>query len=304
MGAVGLGDLTGELAALGGALLWAIASSIYAQLGKQVSPLLLNLTKGVIAITLLCLTILVRQDLQPDTTPQAIAFLAVSGAIGIGLGDTAFFESLNCLGARRGLLLESLAPPMAALIALITLRELLGLNAWIGILLTVVGVAWVVIERTPKNLAVNFRPGRGILFGLLAALGQASGAVLSRAALSETNISPLWSSLIRLIGGGLVLMIWIGFTQHRSKIGQIWRSPRLLGIIATTSFLGTYLGIWLQQTALKFTAAGIAQALNSTSPLFIIPIAIWMGDRVSPRAVLGVVVSLSGIWLLFFSRIG
>jgi len=37
--------------------------------------------------------------------------LAVSGAVGIGFGDTMFFESINRLGARRSLLITILAPP-------------------------------------------------------------------------------------------------------------------------------------------------------------------------------------------------
>ncbi|MBF2035266.1 MAG: EamA family transporter [Leptolyngbyaceae cyanobacterium T60_A2020_046] len=112
-----LDTFRGEVAALAAALIWATASAGYAALGKSVPALVLNLAKGLIAIGLILITLLIRQDFMPDTTPTAIALLMLSGAIGIGLGDTAYFESLNCLGARQGLLLESLAPPIAALIA-------------------------------------------------------------------------------------------------------------------------------------------------------------------------------------------
>ncbi|MFO7089320.1 EamA family transporter, partial [Arthrospira platensis PCC 7345] len=57
----------------------------------------------------------------------------------------------------------------------------------------------------------------------------------------------------------------------------------------------------LQQTALKFTAAGIAQTLTSTSPLFVLPIAIAMGDRVSWRAILGALVAIFGVAMLFLA---
>ncbi|MBF2078684.1 MAG: DMT family transporter, partial [Synechococcales cyanobacterium T60_A2020_003] len=235
----------------------------------------------------------------PDTTPTAIALLMLSGAIGIGLGDTAYFESLNCLGARRGLLLESLAPPIAALIAWMFLDESLSLDAWLGIGLTVLGVAWVVFERTPDTPDFQTRPRPGIIFGLIAAFAQASGAVLSRSALVGSNISPLWSMLIRIIAGVLVLLVLVTVRNQSAAFWTIRRSHRLIGIIALTAFFSTYLAIWLQQTALKFTAAGIAQALGATSPLFVIPIAMAMGDRVSPRAVLGVLVAIAGVWLLF-----
>jgi drug/metabolite transporter (DMT)-like permease len=63
--------------------------------------------------------------------------------------------------------------------------------------------------------------------------------------------------------------------------------------------IGTYFGIWLQQTAFKFTAVGIAQALSATSPLWVLPFAVWSGDKLSCRSVLGVVLALMGISLLF-----
>ncbi len=296
---LGLDTVRGEVAALAAALIWAIAAAIFTMLGKSVSALILNLMKGIIAIGFILVTLFLRQDFMPDTNLTAIALLMLSGAIGIGLGDTAYFESLNCLGARRGLLLESLAPPIAALIAWVFLDESLSINAWLGIGLTVLGVAWVVIERTPDIPDFQTRPRPGILFGLIAAASQASGAVLSRGALVGSNISPLWSMLIRIVAGVLVLLVLVTVRRQTTEFWNLRRSPRLLGIITLTAFFSTYLAIWLQQTALKFTAAGIAQALGATSPLFVIPIAIAMGDRVSPRAVLGVLVAIAGVWLLF-----
>lgn len=67
------------------------------------------------------------------------------------------------------------------------------------------------------------------------------------------------------------------------------------------AFLGTYLAIYLQQTALKYSATGIAQALTSTSPLFVLPLAAALGDRVSLRAVGGAVVALVGVGLLVYA---
>ena len=294
-----MSDFRGEIAALGAAFIWAVASFIYVGLGKRMSPLVLNFTKSTIAIGFILLTLLLRGDISPNMPPLSVGLLFLSGVLGIGFGDTAFFACLNHLGARRSLLFEALSPPLAALLAFITLNEQLGWQAWIGILLTLSGVAWVIVERTPEEIRSQRKPFWGICFGLLAARGQASGAVLSRAALAETSTSPLWSSLIRLSAGVLMLLLWIMSKRESWQAFQPLRSTRFLGILALTSFAGTYLAIWLQQTALKFTATGIAQALTSTSPLFVIPLAIWAGERVTPRAFFGVLIALAGIWLLF-----
>jgi len=293
----------GELAALSAALIWAIASFVYVSMGKQIPPLVLNLAKCTIAIILSLFTLLIIGDFSPGFSLQTgllpLGLLLISGALGIGLGDTAFFEALNCLGARRSLLLEALSPPLAALFAAIFLGETLGYRAWIGIFLTVGGVTWVILERVPDDFQGKLRPWRGIGFGLLSALAQAAGAVLSRAALAETNVSPLWGSLIRLLAGVLILLILMSFQRRVWAEFHPLRDRHFLLILITTSFASTYLGIWLQQIALKFTATGIAQALIATSPLFVIPIALWMKEKVSFRSFFGAVLALLGIWTLF-----
>ncbi|MGF1535184.1 MAG: EamA family transporter [Elainellaceae cyanobacterium] len=309
-------SIRGELAALFAALIWALTSTVYAGIGQQIPPLPLNLLKGLAAIGFTLVTLAGRQS--PDLNWPSVGLLALSGAVGIGLGDTAFFESLNCLGARRGLLLEALAPPLAALIAWLALGERLPTLAYWGILLTVSGVAWVVVERTPpqvtaaaiapdlqtsrppENDVAKFLLLRGIGFGSLAALAQASGAVLSRAALADTAVPPLWSSLIRLVGGCAVLTLWLGARPQPGRFKAL-RSPRLIVIVIATAFASTFLAIWLQQTALKYTATGVAQAIGATSPLFVIPIALLLGDRVSSRAILGAITALVGVCLLFIA---
>lgn len=298
--------LQGELAALSAALIWAIASVVYSRMGRQLPPLLLNLAKGLIAVLLLVATLLVQGALLPEVPLTAIGLLLASGAIGIGFGDTAYFAALNGLGARRALVLESLAPPLAALLALLFLQERLPVQAWVGIALTVAGVTWVVIERAPNTAQVQ-HPLRGIGFGVLAALGQAGGAVLSRAALAGTEISPLWSTLVRLVAGVLVLLIWLVVQQSIQQKAvlpdlQPLCSRRFLTVLVSTAFASTYLAIWLQQISLKYTATGIAQSLSATSPLFVIPIALWQGETISVRSILGVVLALAGIWLLFSQR--
>lgn len=292
----------GELAALTAALLWAASSVIYAFLGQTIPPLQLNFLKGIIAIAFLVLTLVWLGETFPNFEVIPVTFLVISGIIGIGLGDTAYFSALNHLGARRTLLLETLAPPLGALLALIFLQEQLSVSAWCGILLTLLGVAWVISERIPVVVGNQQYTGVGIFWGVLAAIAEATGAVFSRYALVESSISPLWSTLLRLLGGNLIVLILLSLPFASVKIlpskPNFW-SLRSMATIALTAFVSTYLGIWLQQTSLKFAPTGIAQTLLATSPLFVLPIAAAMGEKISMRAFLGVLIAIAGIGLLF-----
>jgi len=292
-------EFKGEFAALFAALLWASSSVVYSRLGQQISPLFLNFIKGAIALFLLFLTAIITSRAVPNLPPTPIFFLIVSGIIGIGFGDTVFFSSLKYLGARRALLFETLAPPLAAIVALIFLKESLSVYSWLGIVLTLIGVASVISERTSNQDISTINLKLGISFGLLGAIAQAVGAVLSRSALTDFNLDPLWSTQIRLLAGTASLIPLVLSQRHQLKLPSLQWSWRLVGIIFITAFASTYLGIWLQQISLKFTATGVAQTLSSTSPLFVLPIAAFLKEKITPRAVIGVLIALSGIALLF-----
>ena len=273
-------------------------SRIYARWGKVFPPLLLNWLKGVLALGMFALTLAWRGEGWPPVGEWPVLGLALSGILGIGVGDTAFFAALNSLGPQRTLLMDTLSPMLVTLLAWVTLGERILPVQLVGMVLTVSGVALVVTERPMDGRhRLHLWPGLG--WGGLFALSQAAGVVLSRAALVGSPITPLWSTTIRLWAG--VLVLGLGVTRPVCRPG--WRAlaqqPSWLWGLAGTSFLSTYMGIWLQQTALKWAPAAIAQTLSSTSPLFALVLARWAGERVSRRAWFGVVLALVGCWCLF-----
>ena len=255
----------GEIAALGAAFLWASASLIFTRLGQTIPPILLNIYKGLVAIALLLLTIMLIQVPLGSINPRMMSLLVISGILGIGIGDTAYLSALR----------------------------------WIGIALTLAGVIWVITERTSQTVIEASAFKKGVLWAILAAISQAGGVVLSRSVLVMSDINPLWTSLIRLIAGtAIALLTWEinGYLKPKNPIS--W-SYRLLLVISLTAFGSTYLGIWLQQISLKFSPAGISQTLSATSPLFVLPMAYGLGEKITRRSVIGVFLALMGVGVLF-----
>ena len=292
--------LAGESAALVAAFLWALSSVLFKKLGDTIPPIEMNLVKGVLAIVLFLATVLLMNENTANLSLLTVGMLAISGAVGIGFGDTMYFESLNSLGPRRTLLVTILAPVITALLAWVFLAESLNAIGWLGIVVTLAGVLWVITEQGNGSGSTRGHEWKGIGYGFLAALSQAIGAVISRSVLTGTQTSALQSALIRLIAGVAFLLIWIAV--KRIRIGQ-WvkpaSTPRLWGTVAIVVIIGTYLAIWLQQVAFQFTRVGIAQTLLATSPLFVLPISALQGERLSPRSVFGVVIAIAGIALMF-----
>ena len=308
--------MIGEVAALSAAFLWALASIVFAHIGIHIRAINLNLIKGCVACTIMISILLIGSLLGTGevkigtllTIPTTkMMLLLASGAIGIGIGDTAYFACLRRIGPQKGLMLESFAPVIAAVLAILLFDEYLQTTAWCGILLTTIGV--ILVVRLTQSQAHYAPSGVGILFGLIAATAQATGVVLSRMALADGEVEPLASSLLRLGAGLLILVAWLQIRKlrsssetHHQTIGQavtLIQHHQLIGKCMSAIFIGTFCAIWLQQIALRHTSAGITQTLLASCPLFGMLIAVYQGQR-QPWAVWsGLFFGLVGISLLF-----
>ena len=295
---------TGEIAGLFASFTWAIGSLIYSR--ANAPPAALNLFKNTVASILFIATLGAfwawRGGSFLSAGPGALGWLFLSAVVGLVIGDTLYFVSLQSLGARRALVLTTLAPTWAALLGWAVLGEGLTWGIAAGMALTLLGVIWVIGEgQEAPQVAAERRPPRaavGAACGALGALCQAGGAVLSRLGLSE--IEPLEASAIRLVmaaGAGMAIAVLFGrLRPWTSRLLAGGQAPRLL----FASVIGTYLGIWLSLTAFKWTKVAVATTLTSLSPIFVIPIA-WLilGQRASLRAVLGAALAVAGVALLF-----
>ncbi|MGR5237480.1 DMT family transporter [Vibrio alfacsensis] len=293
---------SGEIAALCAAIVWAVATWIYSQFSHRFSAMQLNIVKGAIAsIMMLAVMPFLPQGL-PTTQiePLYLAVLALSGVIGIAIGDSAYFAALKRIGPNKTLLLESLAPPLSGVLALAFLGSELSVQSWLGVMTTTVAVTFVVFQPSSSGRAIN---RSGIGFGLLASVCQASGVVISHYALVAGDLPPLLGALIRLSIGVLAVCMVIKIVepapfaavkQHIAEMGSKAMSWLLLAI-----FVGTFLALWLQQVAVKYANPAIAQTLIATSPLFIMIICAMRGEKVSLKSILGTLFALAGISLFF-----
>ncbi|MCO6042923.1 DMT family transporter [Aeoliella sp. ICT_H6.2] len=289
----------GEFAGLAAALLWAVTAMLYFHIGRSIPPLTLNLYKGVLASTMLAVALAVQGSLFIAGDATALAWLLASGAVGIGIGDTAFFAALNRLGERRTVLMaETLAPPLTTLIAMVVLAELLPLAAYLGMALTLLGVAWVIVDRGIGDPRDREHLKSGVVYAMVAALCQAIGAVISRGILTTTDIGPMQSALVRMLGGVAILLVWLP-ASGRPLLPSSARRTTIWRWILLATFIGTFIGITLQQIALQNADAGIAQTLLATSSLFVMPLVVLRGESVSLRAVCGAVMAVGGIAMLF-----
>ena len=176
--------LTGQIYAICCTFCWALTSVSFAYASRRVGSLPVNFIRLVIAVFFFMILSATRFGAAwpQQATPHQWIWMSVSGLIGFFLGDLFLFRSLLLIGTRMAMLVMSLAPLFAALIAWLWLDEALAAINLLGMAVTLGGVALVVSERRTDGEGRHQTTSiKGLCFAILGALGQGLAAVLSKA---------------------------------------------------------------------------------------------------------------------------
>lgn len=294
----------GEIAAIITSICWSISSITFTFAGQKVGASVLNRLRLALAIvwTLLMHLALTGQILPLQAAPERWLWLGLSGIVGLVLGDFFLFQAYIHIGPRISTLIMSLAPVISALLAWLFLRESLRLAQVIGMLITLAGVALVILERVDGSRTTQI-PQRQYLIGVLSAVGGATGQALGLILAKEglAGDFPSISGLaIRMFVSTLVLWAITLFTGQVKRTLQGIRARSTFGFLLGGSLVGPFLGVWLSIVSIQFAPVGVASTLMSLSPIFLIPAGVWIfHERVSLRAIAGTLISVCGIIVLF-----
>jgi len=303
----------GELAGLSTALLWALTSVFFSESGRRIGSLTTNLIRLVMAVLMYaCLSFFTTGYIYPHGVNQWQYFwLGLSGLVGLVIGDGCGFKALVMIGPRLTTLVYSSTPIVTTIIAWIFLGEQLSLIDILGISITISGISWVVLERRFKNVN-HFNLSRdhpdsgslvkGVLLAVGAAIGQATGLVLAKQGMSFAGgaVEPLTASYVRMVVALAGLGAVFAARGLLPNIIKSLRDGRALSFCAAGAVVGPFLGVWMSLVAIKYIAAGLAATLNSTTPVMILPLVfLWYKEKISPRAVLGAIVTVCGVAIIF-----
>jgi drug/metabolite transporter (DMT)-like permease len=235
---------------------------------------------------------------------DALPLFIVSGCVGFGIGDMALFQAMPRIGSRlSALLVQCLAAPFGALIEWLWLGTVLsGLQLGCAAVI----LAGVVMALKP-HLPVS-QPHRqvvvGVWYGVVAALGQALGAVISRKAFavalaSGQSIDGASAAYQRIIGGivvGALGLIWLRYGTVREGIQKAsppWK--KAAPWVVLNGLAGPVLGVSCFQWALKSVPSGVVLPIVATTPLVVIPLArILEGDRATAIEYAGGAIAVLG----------
>jgi drug/metabolite transporter (DMT)-like permease len=297
------------LAAFATTLLFATSAVCGYRTAKQIGGLEANFWR----ITLATIFLTVWAFTFGHGFEGAPGWFALSGFIGIGIGDSAYFQALPKLGSRRTILLcQCLTAPFAALIEYFWLGTGLNLAEMFCIAIIIGGVA--IALKPDDHLKISARDWQiGIAGSTLAALSTAIASVLIRkgfqvAAADGLHPDAGTTGYQRVLGGiiipaiAVLLFKWksahahgpafASDTLHISK--NKWRT--LWPWVLANALAGQTLGVTCMQWALKTTQAGIVAAIIALTPVVLLPMTrIIEKEKIGLHSFIGALIAVAGV---------
>ena len=296
-------SLLGPITALGTSFCWSFTSTFFTLAGRRVGSMVVNRIRLVLAVIFLMLThwAMLGTFFPWHVSPERWFWLGLSGVLGLLIGDAMLLQSFVWLGPRLSMLIMSLVPVISTLFAWILLGERLSALQMMAILITVGGVASVILDQKGNNAAIV--TGRayliGVLFGLGGALGQASGLIAAKKGLAG-DFSALSGTFIRMFVA--MIALWIVtflMRQGQETLRKLKEDRQAFKYLFAGAFFGPFLGVYLSLVAIQTTEIGIASTLMSLPPVFLLPMSHFVfGERIGVRAVLGTLIAITGVAML------
>ena len=269
--------------------------------------------------------------LGPEKAPRAkLAQMLVHGACVIpvrGTYDDAFRLTLEYTNSKGGLNRNTAYHPLTIEGKKTVGLEMFQQNNWKApeAIFVPVGdgviLAGVIVALAPGDHAkISARNLQiGILATVIAALGGALGAVLSRKAYFVAHAAgehpdPVTTGYQRVLGGAIALALvflvvkWRHARHHRddAQMKDSFSGREKLQLwpwVLANSLAGQTIGVSCMQWALENTPTGIVTAIIATTPIVMLPLArLIEGERITARSLTGGLVAVAGVMGLTFWR--
>ncbi|EEX35538.1 MULTISPECIES: DMT family transporter [Vibrio] len=290
-----------EWLALAAAFLWAVASLLSVGPAQHLGTFAYSRWRmGSTSVILASMAALTGGWATVETS--AISAMALSGLIGIFIGDTALFACLNRMGPRQAGLLFSCHAVFSAILGYFLFSETMTSTELIGSALVFSGVLTAIFfgRKGQSNNHLESIKGNiwlGIGLGLIAALCQALGGIIAKPVM-QTAIDPVAASAMRMMTAFAAHCVFFLSGAKLAK-ATLPMNLRLFAITAVNGFLAMAVGMTLILYALQEGNVGMVALLSSTTPIMLLPI-LWIYTKKRPNrfAWFGAILAVVGTGLL------
>lgn len=306
-------NLSGEVIAILTTLCWSLGIFPFTEAAKRIGSGPLNqyrllLAWIIISIILFFWNGLTVFQLFTSPLPYHFLFLGLSGIIGFSIGDYCSFTSFKLLGPKLGSLYTTFAPGAALVVGYIALNETINLTGIVGIFITITGVIWLTLSKKDSSAALKIgysRDKKGIVYGIIGALCQGIGLVLSKYGMDYYSeklptMHAVWIRLFFAFSASFIVSLFAGKLISNSK-PILTNEKNNLPFMFLGTLLGPVMGVTLSLFAIQKLEVAVAQTIFALLPLFVLPISLFVyKEKITLQSILACLIALIGVLLLIW----
>lgn len=270
----------------------------------NMSGLSLAICRFVIAVFSLSLYIQLRRINLPVMIKWQWLIIILTGIVGIGGFNLAFFSGLQHTSSMNGALIMALSPMVTSLLSALFKRHWLDKKQCFSLLIALSGVILVITNGSLAHL-IQFNFNQGDLL-ILVAMFIWSGYTLCSQKLSDW-LPAIPYTLISMAAGGVSLLLF-SLTQAEP---YVWQEVQMLSL---TDLVGViYIGLFATVLGYLFWIKGISQLGSAKASLFfnLVPvfaalISLMFGQMVTQVQLIGMMIVFIGLtvplWVTSFNK--
>lgn len=288
-------ELLGIVAAIASAASWAFGTLMFDRLGRDIPPAGITFIKGSLSIVFMALLTLFYNGFVSVGSIECV-YLAISGIIGIAVGDTFFFKSLRDLGPKVQVLFFMLGQVMTMILSFVFLGEILSIKEYIGALILLIGVMVVIWDRQEEHP----NKARGIIYGILSIMCFSASSIIIKYSIDEIDVV---SATFYRMFFGTIGVLFVGVSSQ--KISG-WIAPlkdiRILSLFVLNVLVITFGGFLLSTVAIKYISVSLVSVLSTTEPIFVLLFAYFINhDIATKRELLGATITILGLLIVILN---
>ncbi len=295
--------MIGELAALGAAISWTFSAILYRKALQQTKPISANIIRlsCTSAILLVFLIAIGKLGVLTNLSVNVAVLAAVSGAVGLGLGDTLYMLSLKLVGVARAVPITCTYPLFGLLWAVVFSGEAITLGVGLGTAAIVAGI-WLLSYEKEKGPSTVRRQilVKGIAAALATALLWSVSISMMDLAVEKTPSldQALIVNVVRASAIGLLLLAFSPIIDRGHGFLKV--SRKTVATLIAGGLVALGLGWFFLTFSFTETMASRAIPISSTTPLFsVLAGVVLLHEKVTARNIVGSVVVVAGIFLIF-----
>jgi DME family drug/metabolite transporter len=286
----------GALCALGSAFTWAVTSLLARTMHPALSFVAINAIRSTAAGVLLVAWVVAVNGPRALTSISltTLVLLALSIAVAVGIGDNLFFESSRTVGLARAMTIAMTYPLITTALAALVLDEVITARVVLGAVLTLAGIAVIVTGRPHAAERRHEHYWLGVAAASVASVAWGVSPLMIKAPLQEMDAVAVQGVRLPLAAALLWATPWA-----RGAPGALRAGGRpLMARMAALSLLTVFSSV-MYVAGIKYSGVAVGSILSSVAPMFAIPLGVaFLGERLSPAAILGVLVTIAGVAVL------